>query len=251
MTSRDEIVRRLDELLHPESFSDYGPNGLQVHGAEEVTRIALAVSATGETIERAAAAGAQLLLVHHGLIWGRGLATIGPLEGARLRLLLEARINLVAYHLPLDAHETLGNNAILAGLLGLARHEPFASFGRFGELNEPTPLAELTSRIADAVSPRPAEPLVLRGRTGSVRRIAIVSGGGGRMVEAAASAGCDLLVTGEPEVDTLDLARELRVDVICAGHVATETFGVRALGHELEHSFPGLETEYLEVSNPV
>lgn len=251
MASRDEIVGRLDALLRPETFSDYGPNGLQVHGAEEVTRVALAVSATGETIERAAALGAQLLLVHHGLIWGRGLATIGPLEASRLRRLLEARISLVAYHLPLDAHETLGNNAILAGLLGLPRHEPFATFGRCGDLAQPASLDELTSRIAAAVSPRPAEPLVLRGRTGSVRRIAVVSGGGGRMVEAAAAAGCDLLVTGEPAVDTLDLARELGVDVVCAGHVATETFGVRALGRELERSLPGLGTDYLEVSNPV
>lgn len=251
MAGRDEIVRHLDELLQPERFEDFGPNGLQVHGAAEVELVATAVSATAATITAASKAGADLLLVHHGLIWGSGLASVGPVEGPRLLGLLAGGISLVAYHLPLDAHETLGNNAILAGRIGLSRHEPFAGIGRRGELERALPLEELVATIAAAVAPRPAPPLVLRGRRGDVRRVAVVSGGGGRLVAQAAAAGCDLLLTGEPEVDTPDLAEELGVDVVCAGHLATETFGVRALGDELERAFPGLRTTYLEAVGPV
>ncbi len=251
MAGRDEIVDLLDRLLAPERFSDVGRNGLQVSGDAEVDHVATAVSATAETIDRAAGAGAGMLLVHHGLIWGAGVQVVGPVEGPRLLGLLAARISLVAYHLPLDAHETLGNNAILAERIGVADHGPFATIGRSGELPEPIGLDELVGRIAGAVAPRPTAPLVLRGRSGDVRRIAVVSGGGGRLVAEAAAAGCDLLLTGEPEVDTPDLARELGVDVVCAGHLATETFGVRALGRELERAFPGLRTSFLEVASPV
>lgn len=251
MAGRNEIVGHLDALLRPDLFSDAAPNGLQVHGRDEVDLVATAVSATAETIERAARAGAGMLLVHHGLIWGRGLEAIGPVEGPRLLGLLADRINLVAYHLPLDAHETLGNNALLAESIGVPRHEPFADIGRCGVLERACSLEELVERIGTAVAPRPADPLVLRARSGAVRRIAVVSGGGGRLVAAAAAAGCDVLLTGEPEVDTPDLAVELGVDVVCAGHLATETFGVRALGRNLEESFPRLRTTYLEVAGPV
>src|SRR3954471_5785259 len=160
----DQLIAALDELLHPSDFQDLGPNGLQVPGAREVSRVVTGVSAQRELSERAVELGAQLVLVHHGLFWDFQPAGLTPLLAERLRPLFKHDINLAAYHLPLDAHETVGNNALLAQALGCASHEPFGAYkgtpiGRRGSFaGDGVTAAELRERVA-AVTRR--EPLML------------------------------------------------------------------------------------------
>lgn len=249
---RDAIVRHLDELLEARRFRDLLPLGLQVIGAERVDRVATAVSVSLDVIERAAAAGAQLLIVHHGLFWDGDSRRIGAFERRRLEALFHADLSLVAYHLPLDAHPTLGNNALLCDLLGVPGHASFAEYrgveiGRHGALAAPAPAAELAARLGAALG---STPLVFPGGPEPVRTVGVLSGAGGREIRSAAALGLDCLVTGEPEEDLPYLARELGVTAIAAGHNATETVGVRALGEHLEAAV-GVAHTWLPVANPV
>jgi dinuclear metal center YbgI/SA1388 family protein len=252
VTDRDAIVAYLDGELEVDQFRDYGPIGLQVVGAAEVSRVCVAVSASLDVFRRAAASGAQMLIVHHGLFWDGASAVIGPLERRRLQTLFDADITLLAYHLPLDAHPVLGNNARLAALLGIAAPMPFAEhrgrpIGCHGRLERPEGADSLAGRLGAALGSR---PLVFSGGPDPVATVGVVSGGAARDVREAARLGLDAFVTGEPEEDTPYLAEELGVTTICAGHHATETVGVRAVAKRLEEVF-GIETEYLPVSNPV
>ena len=246
------MIRYLDDLLDVTSFTDYGPIGLQVVGADRVTKVCVAVSASLDVFERAGAAGAQLLVVHHGLLWDNTSRVVGVLERRRLEALFRHDLTLAAYHLPLDAHAEVGNNARLAELLGIAAHEPFAPhrgrpLGRHGTLPEPTTAAAVATRLEEALG---RAPLVFPGGPAVVRRVGIVSGGAAGDVRAAAELGLDLFVTGEPDEDSPYLAAELGIHFLAAGHNATETVGVRALGECLERDL-GLETEFLPVANPV
>jgi dinuclear metal center YbgI/SA1388 family protein len=248
-----EVIAEADALLEVERFEDYGPNGLQVPGARHVERIATGVSAHAELFARAAVERAQLLLVHHGLFWGSGFRVVDEILAQRLRLLLSADIALAAYHLPLDAHPRLGNNALLASALGATAMEPFglhegATIGFLATLPGEGSAAEaLCARVAQITG---HEPLVQGDGPAVVGRVAIVSGGGADFVEDAAAAGAQALLTGETSERVMALARELHVHVIAAGHYATETFGVRALGEHLAERF-GLEHVFLDVPNPV
>ncbi len=248
-----DILAEADALLEPQRFEDYCVNGLQVPGPAQASRLASAVSANAETFERTAEAGAELLLVHHGLFWGSGVRTIDAALKRRLQILFDAGIALAAYHLPLDANAELGNNALIASALGAERMEPFAShrgspIGFIARLaGEGLPTSELVERAA-ALTRR--EPLLLEGGPPVVRTLAIVSGGGGDYVGEAAQAGADALLTGEVSERITATARELGVHVIAAGHYATETFGIRALGEHLAGRF-GLEHVFVDVPNPV
>jgi len=247
MARRDEILEYAAELLDVESFSDYGPQGLQVVGAEEVAKIACAVSSSLELFQRAAEARAQLLLVHHGLLWDKESRVIDTRVRRRLQALFDADLTLAGYHLALDAHPEIGNNALLAGELGLEAGEPFAGIGRAGRLHAPEPLDAFLARVRERIA---SDPLVFAHGSAMVERVAIVSGGGGRYLVEAAAAGCDLLLTGEPEEPSLHLARELGITFVAAGHYATERLGVQALAARLADRFD-LEWEFIELPNPV
>jgi dinuclear metal center YbgI/SA1388 family protein len=253
MALTGEIVSFLDELLDPGTFDDYGPNGLQVPGRPEVQRIVTGVSASLELFERAVAADAGLVLVHHGIFWDRAPRALSPAAAARLRVLLTAEVNLVAYHLPLDAHPEVGNNALLADGLGATAHEPFGEHGgravgraaRFGE--DGVEAGELFVRVGQVTG---RAPLVFDAGPDRVRSLGIVSGGAAGDLETAIAAGLDGFLTGEPSEPAMTTAREAGVHFIAAGHYATETFGIRRLGELLAERF-GVAHEFIDVPNPV
>jgi dinuclear metal center YbgI/SA1388 family protein len=249
-----EILADLEELLQPERFEDYGPNGVQVPGPSEVSTLATGVSASTELFELAASERADLLIVHHGLFWGKSAGAIDAQLKRRLQLLFDADIALAAYHLPLDAHPTLGNNALIAGALGAERldepfaihhREPIGCLARFPD--EGIPAEELAQRVRTLTE---REPLVFDAGPSRIRTLAIVAGAGSDYLSEASRAGADALLTGEPAERAMAHARELDVRLIAAGHYATETLGVRALGEHLAARH-GVRHVFLDVPNPV
>ena len=255
-TPTAEILAELDELLEPGRFADYCPNGLQVPGPAEVSTLATGVSASAELFELAAGERADLLIVHHGLFWGKSAGAIDAQLKRRLQLLFDAEMALAAYHLPLDAHPQLGNNALLARALGAERsvEEPFAlhhgepigCLARFP--GEGIPAEELIERVRAVTDGR--EPFVFDAGPSRIRTLAIASGAGSDYLSEASRAGADALLTGEPAERAMAQARELGVRLIAAGHYATETQGVRALGEHLAERH-GLGHVFLDVPNPV
>ena len=247
-------MRELDRLLAPERFADYCPNGLQVPGAEEVTTVATGVSAHLELFERARAEGAELVLAHHGLFWGTGPGPIDAALARRLRVLFEADISLLAYHLPLDAHPEVGNNALLARALGASELAPFAPhrgepIGCLAQFpGEGLPTTGAARSRPRGVTER--EPLVFDSGPPQVRRLGIVTGGGADYLSDAIAAGADAFLTGEPAERVMAQAREAGVHFIAAGHYATETFGVKRLGEHLGERF-GVRHVFLDIPNPV
>jgi dinuclear metal center YbgI/SA1388 family protein len=253
MASLTALIDHLDQILNPAAFQDYGPNGLQVPGAVEIDTIVTGVSAGAELFERAAAAGAGLVLVHHGLFWQgppRGLD--GPAK-RRLELLFEHDISLAAYHLPLDGHQEHGNNALLAAGLGCAGWEPFAlhkgaAIGVRAGFAEPGPTgAELVRRVHELTA---REPLAFLAGPERVRSIGIVSGAGSDHLEDAIALGLDAFLTGEPIERAMTRAREAGIHYLAAGHYATETLGVQRLGELLAAEF-GVRHEFVDVPNPI
>lgn len=258
MATLAEIIELCDELLEVESFDDYGPNGLQVPGRAEpageveVSGIATGVSASLETIEAAATAGAQLLLVHHGLFWDFLPRSLSPQMAARLRALFESGLSLAAYHLPLDAHPGLGNNALLCELLGFERREPFgqargSAIGFVGRSQRGSSIGELTGRLASELG---REPLLQGAGPELVRSIGVVSGAGASEIQAAVTAGLDAFLTGEPAEHAMADAAEGGLHFIAAGHYATETLGIRRLGETVGERL-GVSTVFVDVPNPV
>ena len=252
MAARDAIVAFLDDLLEPEGWDDYGPNGLQVPGATEVETVVTGVSAHRELFELAVEAGAQLVLCHHGLFWGGGPSVITTAMRERLCVLFDADASLVAYHLPLDAHPVVGNNALLCEALGFERGEPFGihrgrPIGFVGRAPEGVRRAELAERCAAALG---RDPLVFDHGPDPLRTLGIVSGGGASSFGAAVELGLDGLLTGEPEEWAMADAREAGVNFFAAGHYATETLGVRRLGELLEREL-GVSHRFIPVPNPV
>jgi len=252
-TGLADVLQEIDRLLQPARFQDYGPNGLQVPGPSEITTIATAVSAHAELFELAAAERAELLIVHHGLFWGSGPGPIDAMLKRRLQILFDADIGLAAYHLPLDAHPEIGNNALLAGALGADALDPFAlhegqPIGFIARLpGDGLPCEELFARVQQITE---REPLVFDSGPAQVRRVAIVSGAGADYLTDAAAAGAEAFLTGEPAERVMAQARESGLHFIAAGHYATETFGVRRLGEHLAARFD-LRAVFLDVPNPV
>ena len=248
MPTRDEIVAFADEMLCVSDFSDYAPVGMQVVGSASVTRIACGVSSSLELFKKTRELGAELLLVHHGMFWDRDPRAIDAQMRARLEELFAGDISLLAYHLCLDAHPTIGNNALLADALGVGpEREPFAGVGLGGTLTSPCSSTELALRL-DELLGRP--PLVFADGPDPIKRVAVCSGSAASTLGAAASAGYDCLVTGEPAEPSMMAARELGVTFVAAGHYATETFGVRALAAALAEEFD-LPWEFIDLENPV
>jgi dinuclear metal center YbgI/SA1388 family protein len=234
-------------LLDSSSVRDYGPMGMQVVGAEAVTKLVCAVSSSRELFLRAAAAGAQLVIVHHGVLWENEPRTIGPLMKGRLQALFDGDLTLAAYHLALDAHPEIGNNVLLARELGLEVDAPFAGIGAGGRFAAPPTIEELVGRARHAAG---QEPLVFADGPERIERGAIVTGGGARYTAQAAAEGYGVLVIGEAAEPTMMAARELGIHVVAAGHYATERLGVQALAARIGERF-GVEWEYLELPNPV
>ncbi|HJV93582.1 MAG TPA: Nif3-like dinuclear metal center hexameric protein [Azonexus sp.] len=246
---REELVSYLDGLLESGRFRDYCPNGLQVEGRSEVRRIVAGVTASQDLLDAAVARGADAILVHHGYFWKGEDGRVTGIRRQRLRTLIANDINLIAYHLPLDAHPELGNNAQLARRLGW---RPEGRFGEqdiawFGSLAEPMDLGGLVGKVASALG---REPLVIGQSTQPIRRIAWCSGGAQGYFEQAIALGADAYLSGEISEQTVHLARESGVAYIAAGHHATERGGVQALVAHLAERF-GLECEFVDVDNPV
>jgi dinuclear metal center YbgI/SA1388 family protein len=253
MARLDEILDHLERMLEPERFEDYCPNGLQVAGRAEVATVVTGVSAHLELIELAVTRRADLLLTHHGIFWdGDDRRVTGRLHG-RLRLLLAADVALAAYHLPLDAHPEYGNNALIAAGLGCVAPRPFGrhrgrEIGCRGEFAaDGISPAELLRRVHDLTGRR---PLAFTTGPDPIRSIGIVSGAGSGHLGEAIAAGLDAFVTGEPAERVMAEARESAIHFIAAGHYATETFGVRALGDRLADRF-GVEHVFIDVPNPI
>jgi dinuclear metal center YbgI/SA1388 family protein len=245
MAARDEIIAYANELLDLDSFEDFGPQGLQVVGADDVSRVICAVSSSLELFQRAAEAGAQLVIVHHGLLWENESRVIDRRVRRRLETLFDADINLAGYHLALDAHPELGNNALLARELGVEVDGPFMQLGVGGRTAQR--LEDLLARIRARVNP---DALAFAHGSGEVDRVAIVSGGAARYLTDAAAQGYDVYITGEPAEPSQALARELDITFVAAGHHATEKLGVQALTEELANRF-NLEWEFIDLPNPV
>lgn len=232
------IVAHCNRTLKPESFEDWpgAVNGLQVENRAGVSRIAAAVDATPATVKKTIAAGADLLIVHHGLFWG----ATHPWTGNRyrlLRLLLDNNVAVYSSHLPLDAHPRLGNNAQLCRALGIRSPKPFfvergQAIGLRGELN--LTRAQLARRLATATG---NEPTVLPGGAARCHKIGVVTGGAGAEMKTAADEGVDTFITGEGPHWTFALTEDLGLNVFYGGHYATETFGVKALSEHLSKKF--------------
>jgi dinuclear metal center YbgI/SA1388 family protein len=248
-----EAIVELDNLLRPDRFEDYCPNGLQFPGKAEIKTLATGVSASTELFERAIALRADLLIVHHGLFWGSTAQPIDPRMKARLKLLFDSDMSLAAYHLPLDAHPQVGNNALIASALGADKLELFALHGgesigfiaRFPD--EGIETKDLFARVTDLTQ---RTPLVFDAGPEQVSKLAIVSGAGADYLQDAVTAGADAFLTGEPAERVMSEAQEATIHFIAAGHYATETFGVRRLGEHLSERFE-LEHTFIDVPNPI
>jgi len=248
MALRSDIESHLAGLLEVSRFRDYGPNGLQVEGRPEVHKLVSGVTASLALIDAAIAAGADAILVHHGLFWkGHDGRVTGWLK-ARLERLLAHQVNLFAYHLPLDAHAELGNNAQFGARLG------WVADGRFGEqglgfiglLQGGTRIETLARLVQQAMA---RTPTVLPGDGRELRRVAWCTGGAQSYFEAAIAAGADVFVTGEISEPQAHYARETGVAFIACGHHASERYGAPALAAHVAQSF-GLEHQFIDIDNP-
>ncbi|MEE9342411.1 MAG: Nif3-like dinuclear metal center hexameric protein [Gammaproteobacteria bacterium] len=252
MAILNEIVGYCNELLSINSFQDYCPNGLQVEGASSVKTIVSGVTASQALVDAAVKAQADLLLVHHGYFWKGEALVLTGLRRQRIKTLLCNNISLLAYHLPLDAHSTLGNNACLAQLLGLQQQGVFGYGGGpeiacYGELSDVSTVTQLTKKISQAVN---REPLVISSGPEKISRIGWCTGAAQSYIEAAADLGLDAFISGEISEQTVHVARECGIHYFAAGHHATERFGVQALGKQLAGQF-AVDHQYIEIENPV
>ena len=242
---RSELVRWLDETLCLKDFKEDAVNGLQVEGAGEIELLAVAVDACQATIDAAVKAGAQMLMVHHGLFWGKCEPLVGT-HGKRVKTLMQKDLNLYACHLPLDAHPKLGNNAELSRLLSVRDRQPFGDYHgmTIGYAGRIAPLSpkELATKLEQMFG---APPQVLPFGPNPIERVALVSGGGWSLMEETRDRGFDALITGEGLHHCYVAAEDGGLSIFFAGHYATETLGVKAVAHALEAEF-GLPWTFLE-----
>jgi dinuclear metal center YbgI/SA1388 family protein len=246
---REELLNYLDGVLMPGKFRDYCPNGLQVEGCSEVGHIVAGVTASQALLDAAVERHADAILVHHGYFWKGEDGRVTGIRRKRLATLLANDINLLAYHLPLDAHPELGNNAQLASMLGWV---PEGHFGEqdiawLGTLAEPGDLSALAVKVAGVLG---RVPMVIGDGSRPVRRIAWCSGGAQGYFEQAIALGVDAFMSGEISEQTVHLARESGVAYLAAGHHATERYGVKALARHLAQRF-GITCDFVDLDNPV
>ncbi len=250
---RNTLHELLDTWLTPASFQDVAHNGLQVEGRDSVETVICGVSANAALIDAAIDAGADALFVHHGLVWGGGIQSISGWLGKRIARLIEAELNLFAYHLPLDAHPKLGNNAGLAQALGLTEaREAFGEYkgqliGTGGRLTTPQSFEAIVARVSETVG----SPIFRSGNPGkTIERVAICSGGAPDLLYEAVASGYDLFLTGEATEWVKAIAEETDTAFIAAGHHATERFGPRAMAAALDTE-AGISASFIDVDNPL
>lgn len=252
MITRTEFLAYIDSVLEPERFQDYCPNGLQVAGREQVSTLVTGVTASKALIEAALDFGADTILVHHGYFWRGEDARIIGIKQQRLKMLLSHDINLIAYHLPLDAHPALGNNAQLSELLNIEVDGRISGTGEpalalCGCLPEPTSMPAFADQLRQALE---REPLVIQVHDKPINTIGWCSGAAQGYIQQAAELGLDAFMSGEISEQTVHLARELGINYIAAGHHATERYGVKALGEHLAEYF-AIEHQFVDIDNPV
>jgi dinuclear metal center YbgI/SA1388 family protein len=247
---RDDLTKLLDGWLEPAKFSDVAENGLQVEGRASVAKVVCGVSANLALIDRAIADGADAIFVHHGIVWGGGIKRISGWLGERVRRLVGAGITLYAYHLPLDAHPTLGNNAGLADALGVSSsRRPFGAYkgqliGVAGDVD--TTFAALVARTTANVG---APVAVFGDPAKRVRSVGLCTGGAPELLHDAVAAGLDVYVTGEATEWVQSVAEETGTCFIAAGHHASERFGATRVAAALREA--GLDASFVDVANPV
>ena len=251
MVERDELAAYLNSFLQCDDFSDLGPNGLQVEGKPQINKIVTAVSVGVELFERAIEKKADALLVHHGIIWNFERPLYKGGYKKRVKLLLENELNLFGYHLPLDAHPQVGNNAVMARRLGVRDLEPFGEYhGKYvgfkGKLPA-LPVQELIALMRKEINP---DLLHFDYGPQDIRTIGIISGGAQKNVNDAVAEGLDLFLTGEVSEHILNYVKEEGIHFVAAGHYATERFGVLALGSHLTEQFD-VDVEFVDIPNPV
>jgi dinuclear metal center YbgI/SA1388 family protein len=252
-----DVVSFLDATLEVERFRDYAPNGLQVEGSLEVDTVVTGVSANLALFQKAAEIDADLIVVHHGLVWGSGLREVTGAMARRLGFLLSRGISLAGYHLPLDKHARLGNNVGLCDALGLgAEREAFGdvkgvALGMSGSWSAPLSRAEAIARVGSAVCGGAQPSFVFPYGPDPVRKIGVCSGAASDLIEAAALHGCDLSLTGELAERAGELARELQITLVAAGHHRTEVFGPMRVRDELAMRFPDLDVRFIDVPSPL
>ncbi len=249
MASLHEIISYCDHFLEVARFDDYCPNGLQVECADDVKRLVTGVTASLALIEAAAEWGADLMLVHHGYFWKGEPQPLTGVKGRRVAALIRNGISLAAYHLPLDVHPQLGNNARLGALLEAADAKAVSDDGLLwaGRFSEPLSIGELARRV-EKVTGR--APLVIEGGEQPVDRLAWCTGAAQGMIGQAADLGFPAFLSGEISEPTYHLAKERGIHYLAAGHHATERYGAWALGDHLAQKF-GLTHRYLDIPNPV
>lgn len=249
---RQTLVAYLDQYLDAARGRDYGPNGLQVEGKDEIRKVVTGVSACHELFARARESGGDAVLVHHGLFWEGMPRTLTGFQYRRVAELIHGGMSLLAYHLPLDRHAGVGNNAVAGRDFGLVDLEPFGlhdglPIGFKGRFPEPVPATELVERCRRIYA---QEPLAFLSGPDPVRTLGIISGGAQRDFYAAIHEGLDAYVTGEVSEWVMNVAREAKVHYLAAGHYATERLGIKALGEHLRERF-GIDVEFIDVPNPV
>jgi dinuclear metal center YbgI/SA1388 family protein len=248
--NRNEIILYCDSLLESERFKDYCPNGLQVEGAVEINKIATAVSVTQEVLNQAISSGCQMLITHHGILWhGQNDKPITGVRRNRLKQMLTHDLNLISYHLPLDAHNIFGNNAIILEKLGAKINSNFGKtkgkeIGKVGVLPSPLSPQEFEKLLNtvfnfDMVKIFPDDHMI--------QRVAVISGGAPRMVEETLDI-ADVFISGEIAEDTTAFCHETKQHFISMGHYNSETFGIKALGEHLKKTF-NIPVEFIDVIN--
>ncbi|ARB85798.1 MULTISPECIES: type 2 GTP cyclohydrolase I [Yersinia] len=242
-----ELETLLNNQLNISAFQDYAPNGLQVEGREKVKRIVTGVTASQALLDAAVGQQADAILVHHGYFWKNEPVVVRGMKRNRLKTLLTNDINLYGYHLPLDAHPELGNNAQLAKLLGIRGLGEIESFLPYGEFDAPLNAVTLRERLETLLGREVLHCGVHA--PADIRRIAWCTGGGQGYIQQAAEFGVDAFITGEVSEQTIHIAREMGVNFYAAGHHATERYGIKALGEWLasEHQF---EVIFIDIPNP-
>ena len=241
-----------DDYLSVSDFDDYCPNGLQVEASDEVNNIVAGVTASLDLIEAAIDQNADTLLVHHGYFWKGEAQPISGFKGRRIRALIKNNLNLIAFHLPLDAHPVVGNNVQLARIMDWQVEGSFGSVGLHdivlnGSLTDPLALDQLSALIATRLN---TKPLSIAANDRPIRTVAWCSGAAQNYIEQAADRGIDAFISGEISEHTFHFAREAGIHYIAAGHHATERYGVQALAAVIEQNF-GIRQQFIDIPNPV
>lgn len=252
MAKLQDIIQWCDQTLKSPEFKDYAPNGLQIEGKTEVRKILAAVTASQDAIDAAIRENADLLLVHHGYFWKGEAYPITGMRGKRIKSLIQHDISLLAYHLPLDSHPSLGNNAAIADLLKLERIEALDPserhpIGNIGYLNQPMPVEEFKKFVSEKLK---FDVTHLPADKNMIEKVGFCTGGAQDFIVKAAEQGCDAYISGEVSERTFYEAKELGVHYFACGHHATERYGVQRLGQAISEQFD-IEYVYFELNNPI